>query len=148
MKTASFGEKISWFFHQAGLSARTKPGYLHVTKFAEPEWFKVAETLIKDNNLEGRKLILDYLLKPNNFKGHPKRSQFIRFLGFFITKGIIDERRRVVRYIDDHINYFHIRDEALFGPLMTAQRDSDIQIANAAESAVKKLKGEDLDPML
>jgi hypothetical protein len=69
-------------------------------------------------------------------------------LGFFLTKGILDERRRVVRYIDDHPSYFHVKDEALFGPLMTAQRDSDIQIANMAESAVKKLKGEDLNPLL
>ena len=51
MPEASLGQKISWFMYQKGLSAIAKPDYLVMTKFADDEWFKIAEALIKDNKL-------------------------------------------------------------------------------------------------
>lgn len=141
MSEASMGQKISWFFYQKGMGV-AKPEFLYMAKFAEPEWFKIAETIIKDNNLEGRQVILDQLLQPKNLQGHPKRPQFLRMLGQFLTKGILDERREIVKFLDEHIELIDIKDDAIYGPLFTAMRDSDIIIANTAESAVQKLKGE------
>jgi len=135
-----FGTKVSWFLYQKGMGV-AKPEYLLLTKFADPKWFDIAETLIKDNNLPGRNLILDQLLKPNNFRSHPKRPQFMRMLGQFLMKGIIDERRRVVKYIDDNSGLFNPSDDEIRGPLITAQRDKDQVTATTAESALEKLGG-------
>jgi hypothetical protein len=141
MREVSLGQRISWFLYQQGLSAVARPAYLHIPKFADPDWFKVAEVLIKDNNLEGRRVVLEYVLQGRNFTSHPKRSRIIRLVAYFLNKGILDERRKVVRFINDNTRYFNPKDEILIGPLMMAQRDSDMQIANTAESAFQKLMG-------
>jgi hypothetical protein len=143
MSEASFGLKVSWFLYQKGLMSVAKPDFLTMAKFADDQWFKIAETLYKDNNLEGRSLVLDQLLQSRYLKSHPKRPLFLKMLGKFLSKGILDERRRIAKYIDDNPTLFSTTDDALYGPLMTAQRDSDTRIANTAESAVKKLRGED-----
>jgi hypothetical protein len=141
MPEASLGQKILWFFYEKGMGG-VKPDFLFLAKFADRDWFRVAETLMKDNNLEGRQIILDQLLQPKILKSHPKRTPFLRMLGQFLSKGFLDERREVVKFIDEHIDLISTRDEALYGPLMTAQRDSDTVISLAAESAVQKLRGE------
>jgi hypothetical protein len=56
-------------------------------------------------------------------------------------KGIVDERRRAAKYIDDNSDLFKPSDDAIRGPLITAQRDKDIVTANTAESALEKLGG-------
>ena len=147
MSDASFGQKISWFLYRKGLSGVAKPDFLNMAKFPDAEWFKIADTLIKDNNVDGRDLVLDFLLQPQNFKNFPKRTQVLRVLGYFISKGILDERRRVVKYIDENAGLFTVKDDPLFGPLMTAQRDSDTVISLSAESAYKKIKGEEPTPL-
>lgn len=141
MSEASLGQKISWFMYQKGMGV-AKPDFLFLAKFADADWFKVAETLMKDNHLEGRQIILDQLLQPKIMKSHPKRTQFLRMLGQFLSKGLLDERREVVKFVDEHIDLFTVKDEPLYGPLMTAQRDSDTVISLAAESAVQKIRGE------
>ena len=134
------GTKLSWFFFQKGVGV-AKPEYLYVTKFSDPKWFEIADTLMKDNNIAGRSLILDQILRPNNFRNHPKRPQFLRILGQFLSKGLLDERRRVAKYIDDNAGLFNAGDDAIRGPLITAQRDKDIVTATTAESALEKLGG-------
>jgi hypothetical protein len=67
MSEIGLGLKISWFFYQKGMGV-ARPDYLYLAKFGDPQWFQIADTLIKDNNLEGRNLILDQLLKPQNFE--------------------------------------------------------------------------------
>jgi hypothetical protein len=146
MSDATLGQKISWFLYQKGLSGVAKPDFLNMARFPDPQWFKVADTLIKDNNVGGRELTLDYLLEQKNFRPNPKRSQILRMTAFFLSKGLLDERRRVVKYIDDNSALFSSKDDLLFGPLMTAQRDSDTVIAVTAESAVRKIKGEEPAP--
>lgn len=141
MSDIGFAQKISWFMFQKGMGV-AKPEFLLLAKLGDPDWFKVAETLMKDNNQEGRGIILDQLLQPKIIKSHPKRTQFLRMLGQFLMKGFLDERREVVKFIDEHIDVITMKDDAFYGPLMTAQRDSDTVIALAAESAVLKLKGE------
>lgn len=141
MAEVSLGQRISFFMYQKGMGV-AKPDFLFIARFADPDWFKVAETLMKDNHIEGRQVILDQLLQPKILKNHPKRSQFIRMLGQFLAKGILDERREIAKFLDEHIDLISMKDEPLYGPLMTAQRDSDTQVALAAESAVLKLKGE------
>lgn len=140
MSDVGIGLKISWFFYQKGMGI-ARPEYLFLAKFGDPQWFQIADVLFKDNNLEGRNLILDQVLKPQNFRSHPKRPQFLRLIGQFLTKGIVDERRRVAKYIDDNTDLFHSTDDAIRGPLITAQRDKDIVTANTAESALEKLGG-------
>lgn len=143
MSEASFGQKISWFLYQKGLSGVAKPDFLNMAKFPDPEWFKIAETLMKDNNLAGRDLALDYLLEKKNFaKSQPKRVQIMRMVGQFLSKGLLDEKRRVVKYIDENASLFAATDDPVFGPLMTAQRDSDTVIALTAETAIRRIKGE------
>ncbi|HSP07433.1 MAG TPA: hypothetical protein VLR94_09660 [Acidobacteriota bacterium] len=145
MANAGVGQKILWFLYQKGLSGVAKPDFLLLTKFADIEWFKVAETLMKDNNLDGRSVILDQLLKPGLLKSHPKRNQFLKILGQFLSKGIIDERLRVAKFIEQNPTAFKTTDDPIFGPLMTAMRDSDTRIATTAERAIKLLRGEDPD---
>jgi hypothetical protein len=135
-----FGAKLSWFFFQKGMGV-AKPEYLYLTKFSDPKWFQIADTLMKDNNIPGRNLILDQILRPTNFRNHPKRQQFLRMLGQFLSKGILDERRRVAKYIDDNAGLFNESDDAIRGPLITAQRDKDTVTATTAESALEKLGG-------
>jgi hypothetical protein len=147
MGEVSFGDKISWFLYQKGMGT-VRPMFLHLATFADSQWFEVAQTLIKDNHREGRHMILDQVLQPRRFKSHPKRNELLRLLGQFLSKGILDERRRVVQFIDTNPTLFSTTDDPLYGPLLTAQRDSDIMIANTAESALKKLKGEDSEPLL
>lgn len=134
--------KLSYFLYQKGLSV-AKPEFLDIAEFASPEWFQVAETIMKDNHRDGRHRILDLVLTPRRVKVHPKRKQLLQLLGLFLTKGILDERRRVVEFIDQNIGLFSENNEAIYGPLLTAQRDSDIIISNTAESVIRRLKGED-----
>jgi hypothetical protein len=141
MPDLSFGQKISWFFYQKGMGI-AKPEYLFATKPGDPDWFKVAETMIKDNNLKGRSLVLDQLLQSRNFKAHPKRSSFLRMTAQFLNKGIIDERRRVAKYILDNSTFFLPSDDLIMGPLITAQRDSDVITATTVEEALFKIRGE------
>lgn len=145
MAEAGLGQKITWFLYQKGLSGVARPEFLLLAKFGDTEWFKVAETLMKDNNLDGRSLILDQLLKPGPIKSHPRRSQFFKILGQFLSKGILDERFRVAKFIEQNPKLFKTTDDPIFGPLMTAMRDSDTRIAITAERAVKLLRGEDPD---
>jgi hypothetical protein len=140
MSDAGLGLKISWFFYQKGMGV-ARPEYLLMTKFADEQWFKIAEVLFKDNNLEGRSLVLDQLLKPQNFRSHPKRPQFLRLMSQYLSKGIVDERRRVSKYIDDFSDLFTSSNDTLRGALITAQRDKDTVTANTAESALEKLGG-------
>ena len=147
MGEAGIGQKISWFLYQKGMGT-AKPEFLLMAKFADPEWFQVADTLIKDRNLEARNLILDQLLRAQNFRNHPKRSQFLRILSSFLVKGILDERRRVIKYVDENTTLFTAKDEIIYGPLITAQRDSDIITANTAESIVNKLRGSEPTPSI
>ena len=141
MRDLSFGQKISWFFYQKGMGV-AKPEYLFATKPGDPDWFKISETLMKDNNLQGRSLVLDQLLQARNFKAHPKRSSFLRMTAQFLSKGILDERRRVAKYILENSGFFLPSDDLIMGPLITAQRDSDIITSTTAEEALLKIRGE------
>jgi hypothetical protein len=140
MSDIGLGLKISWFFYQKGMGI-ARPDYLLLANFADQTWFQIAEVLFKDNNLEGRALVLDQLLKPQNFRNHPKRPQFLRMLGQYLNKGIVDERRRAAKFIDENTSLFGATDDAIRGPLITAQRDKDTVTANTAESALEKLGG-------
>jgi hypothetical protein len=133
--------KFSYFLYQKGLSV-AKPEFLDVAEFASEDWFRVAETIMKDNNRDGRHRILDQVLTPRRIKVHPKRKQLLLLLGTFLRKGILDERRRVIQFIDQNIGLFSESDGDIYGPLLTAQRDSDTVISNTAESAIQRLKGE------
>jgi hypothetical protein len=133
--------KFSYFLYQKGLSV-AKPEFLEIAEFASPDWFRLAETIMKDNHRDGRHLILDQVLTPRRIKVHPKRKQLLQLLGLFLRKGILDERRRVVQFIDQNIGLFSESDDDIYGPLLTAQRDSDTVISNTAESAIQRLKGE------
>jgi hypothetical protein len=133
--------KFSYFLYQKGLSV-AKPEFLDIAEFASENWFRLAETIMKDNNRDGRHRILDQVLTPRRIKVHPKRKQLLILLGTFLRKGILDERRRVVQFIDQNIGLFSERDDDIYGPLVTAQRDSDTVISNTAESAIQRLKGE------
>jgi len=141
MPELSFGQKISWFLYQKGMGV-AKPEYLFATKPGDPDWFKISETLIKDNDLKGRSLVLDQLLQSRNFKAHPKRGPFLRMAAQFLSKGILDERRRVAKYILDNSTLFLPSDDAIMGPLITAQRDSDTVTATTVEEALLKIRGE------
>jgi hypothetical protein len=148
MGEIGIGTKISWFLYQKGLGI-AKPDFLFLTRFGDPQWFDIARALMKDNHLEGRTLILDQLLKVQNFRNNPRRPQFLRMIAEFLSKGIIDERRRVVKYIDDNAALFTPPEDIIRGPLITAQRDKDTITANTAESALEKLGGiEKEDPKL
>lgn len=133
--------KFSYFLYQKGLSV-AKPEFLDIAEFASEDWFRLAERIMKDNNRDGRHRILDQVLTPRRIKVHPKRKQLLLLLGTFLRKGILDERRRVVQFIDQNIGLFSERDDDIYGPLVTAQRDSDVVISNTAESAIQRLKGE------
>lgn len=141
MLEPGLGDKISWFLYRKG-SGKVKPEYLYLAKVGDPEWFGVAQALIKDKNLEGRREVLNLLLQSRYYKGHPQRKSFLSMLSDLLRKGILDERRLIVKFLDQNISLFSTKDEVLYGALVTAQRDSDITIANTAEGAVKKLKGE------
>ena len=145
MPEASMGLKISWFMYQKGLSAIAKPDYLAMARLGDAQWFKVAESLIKDNNLEGRQRILDQLLLARNLKSHPKRPQFLIMLGRLLNKGILDERLRIAEFMEQNHTLFSTTDDAIYGPLMNAMRDSDTRIAITAERAIKRLRGQDPD---
>ncbi|HSE40979.1 MAG TPA: hypothetical protein VLH08_09470 [Acidobacteriota bacterium] len=132
--------KIGYFLYQKGLGV-AKPDYLDVAEFASQDWFRLAETIMKDNHRDGRHRILDHLLH-RRIRVHPKRKELMRLIGVFLTKGILDERRRVVKFIDENITLFNPNDEAIYGALLNAQRDSDSITSNTAESAVMKLRGE------
>lgn len=133
--------KFSYFLYQKGLSV-AKPEFLDIAEFASEDWFRLAETIMKDNNRDGRHRILDQILTPRRIKVHPKRKQLLLLLGTFLRKGILDERRRVVQFIDQNIGLFSECDADIYGPLLTAQRDSDTVISNTAESAIQRIKGE------
>lgn len=133
--------KFSYFLYQKGLSV-AKPEFLDDAEFASPDWFQVAEAIMKDNHRDGRHRILDQVLTPRRIKIHPQRKQLLQLLGVFLRKGILDERRRVVQFIDQNIGLFSESDADIYGPLLTAQRDSDTIISNTAESAIQRLKGE------
>ncbi|MCI0617973.1 hypothetical protein L0244_33790 [bacterium] len=133
--------KFSYFLYQKGLSA-AKPEFLDIAEFASSDWFRVAETIMKDNHRDGRHRILDQVLTPRRIKIHPKRKQLLQLLGIFLRKGILDERKRVVQFIDQNIGLFSDNDEDIYGPLLIAQRDSDTVISNTAESVIQRLKGE------
>ncbi|MCI0413268.1 hypothetical protein L0222_10780 [bacterium] len=141
MADLSFGQKVAWFLYQKGMGV-AKPEFLFATKTGDENWFKIADVLIKDNHLEGRNLVLDQLLQIKNFRGHPKRTHFLRLLGRFMSKGILDERRRVVQYISDNPGLFPATEDVIMGPLITAQRDSDTVTATLAEEALLKIRGE------
>lgn len=141
MSDAGFAQKISFFLYQKGMGV-AKPEFLLMTRFADPDWFKIAEVIMKDNNLDGRQIILDQILQEKILKTHPGRPKFLKMLGQMLSKGILDERREIVKFLDEHIELISMTDAPIYGPLMTAMRDSDTIIANTAESAVQKLKGE------
>lgn len=141
MAELSFGNKIAWFLYQKGMGV-AKPEFLFMLKPGDAQWFQLSETLMKDNNLQGRSLVMDQLLRPTHFRNHPKRLQFLRMLAQFLSKGILDERRRAAKYIDDNPGLFDPADDVIMGPLFTAQRDSDTVTATTAESAMIKIKGE------
>ena len=141
MSELSLGQKIAWFLYQKGMGV-AKPEFLFVTKAGDEEWLKIVDVLIKDNHLEGRNLALDQLLQPRNFRGHPKRFEFLKLMGRFLNKGILDERRRVVSFISDNASMFQEKDDILMGPLITAQRDHDTITATKAEEALLKIRGE------
>jgi len=140
MTEFSFMQKISWFLYQKGMGI-ARPEFLFMTKFGDAKWFEIAEVLMKDNHLEGRSLILDQLLKMTTFRPNPKRPQYIRMLAHFMSKGILDERRRAVKFVDDNCSLFSPQDEMVRGHLITAMRDKDTVTANTAESALEKLGG-------
>ena len=133
--------KLAYFLYQKGLSV-AKPEFLEIAEFASDDWFRIVETIMKDNNRDGRHRILDQVLTPRRIKVHPKRKQLLQLLGTFLRKGILDERRRVVQFIDQNIGLFSVSDEDIYGPLLTAQRDSDTVISNTAELVIQTLKGE------
>jgi hypothetical protein len=135
------GQKIAWFFYQKGMGI-AKPEFLFATKTGDEQWFKISDVLFKDNHLEGRNLVLDQLLQARNFRTHPKRMEFLRLLGRFLNKGILDERRRVVKYIAENSDLFQANDDVILGPLITAQRDKDTVTATYAEEALVKIRGE------
>ena len=141
MSELSMGQKIAWFLYQKGMGV-AKPEFLFVTKAGDEQWLKIVDVLIKDNHLEGRNLALDQLLQPRNFRNHPKRFEFLKLMGRFLNKGILDERRRVVSFISDNASFFQEKDDILMGPLITAQRDHDTITATKAEEALLKIRGE------
>ena len=144
----TLGQKISWFLYQKGMGV-AKPEFLLMVKFADAQWFQIAETMIQDKNLEGREMVLHELLQPSVLKSHPKRSQIMQMIVRFLTKGILDERREIVKFIDTNPEVFAKQDtyrDQILGALMTAQRDSDHMIANTAESAYAKIKGDEQAP--
>jgi hypothetical protein len=132
--------KMGYFLYQKGLGV-AKPEYLDVAEFASQDWFRLAETIMKDNHRDGRHRILDHLLH-RRIRVHSKRKELMKLTGIFLSKGILDERRRVVKFIDENISLFNQNDEAIYGALLNAQRDSDTIISNTAESAVMKLRSE------
>jgi len=148
MGEASLGQRISWFLYQKGMGV-AKPEFLLMVKFADPQWFQIAETMIKDNNLEGRDMVLQELLQTNVLTSHPKRPQVMQMLMRFLSKGILDERRAIVKFVDENPEVFAKKDsfrDQMLGALMTAQRDSDHMIANTAETAYAKVKGDEPAP--
>jgi len=136
----SLMQNISWFLYQKGMGI-ARPEFLFMTKFGDAKWFQIAEVLMKDNHLEGRSLILDQLLQMSNFRPNQKRPQYLRMLAQFMSKGMLDERRRAVKYIDDSSALFSHQDDIIRGPLITAMRDKDTITAMTAESAIEKLGG-------
>jgi len=150
MNEPTFGQKIAWFLYQKKLSVVAKPEFLSMVKLGDPKWFELAEILIKDNNLEGRDMILDQILQTRNLKNNPKRSQYMQMVLRFLAKGILDERRKIVKFVDNNSELFAQKDQirdSLLAFLLTAQRDSDHSISNTAESAYNKLKGDEVNPM-
>ena len=134
-------QNIAWSLYQKGYGT-PKAEYLHLARPGDPMWFKVADELYKENNLSARKTIMDQLLVSSHFKAGPRRVQFLKLLGFYLNKGIVDERRRAVTYIDNNAGLFAATDDVIMGPLITAQRDSDIVTSNTAEEALLKIRGE------
>jgi hypothetical protein len=132
--------KLGYFLYQKGLGV-AKPDYLDIAEFASADWFRLAEVIMKNKHRDGRHRILDLLLH-RRLRTHPKRKELLKLMGVFLTKGILDERRRVVQFIDQNISMFSQDDDGIYGPLLTAQRDSDVIISNTAESAVMKIRGE------
>jgi len=141
MGELSLVQKIAWFFYQKGIGV-AKPEFLFAIKPGAQEWFKIADVLMKDNHLEGRGLVLDQLLQGRNFRAHPKRTEFMRMMGKFLSKGILDERRRIARYMSENSGLFQRNDDVILGPLITAQRDKDTVTATLAEEALLKIRGE------
>lgn len=141
MPELSLAQKISWFLYQKGMGI-AKPEYLFATRTGDANWFKVSEALMKDNHLEGRNLVLDQMLQAKNLRPGPKRSQYLQLMGKFLTKGILDERRRITKYMLDNPSLFQSSDDVIMGPLITAQRDSDTITATNAEEALLKIRGE------
>ena len=141
MGELSLGQKISWFFYQKGMGV-AKPEFLFATRPGDQVWFNIADVLMKDNHLEGRSLVLDQLLQARNFRAHPKRTEFLRMMGKFLSKGILDERRRIARYMTENSGLFQRNDDVILGPLITAQRDKDTITATLAEEALLKIRGE------
>jgi hypothetical protein len=141
MPELSLAQKVSWFFYQKGMGI-AKPEYLFATKTGDANWFKVSEALMKDNNLEGRSLVLDQMLQVKNLRPGPKRSPYLQLMGRFLSKGILDERRRITKFMVDNSSVFQASDDLIMGPLITAQRDSDTITATYAEEALLKIRGE------
>lgn len=141
MGEATIGQKISWFLYQKGLGT-AKPDFLFMARVGGPEWFRVAETLYEDRNMKGRAVVLEQLLQAHHFRPGPRRSEYLGMMGFYLSKGVLDERRRIVRYVHDNPELFQDQDDQLMGPLITAQRDSDPTTANTAEEALLKIRGE------
>lgn len=148
MGDLTFGQKVSWFIYQKGISKVAKPEFLTFVKLGDAEWFTLAETLYKDNNLDGRQIILDQIMNLPALKKHPKRTQFLQMLLRFLAKGILDERRDIVKFFEENATEFTEKGpgmDSLLGALLTAQRDSDQIIANTAEVAYQKMGGQPID---
>ena len=135
-------ERISWFLYQKGIG-RPNVNYLQLIRFGEVKWFRIAEALMEECGKGDRQQLLDHALQPKYLSGSIGRSRLIKLLSRFLTKGSLDEKRRVAEFMDAHSVLFSAKDEILIAGLLIARATGDNPTKSAAESALFRIRGKD-----
>jgi hypothetical protein len=115
------------------------PSLLGELKKGGLEWQSFVHQLLEGNDYPTRKIVVKQLTSRAFVERSPQKAKLIALMMDFLGKGLGDEKREIVKFIDQNLQLFPREDDGLRSKIMALQREKDIQLSAAADALLPKL---------
>jgi hypothetical protein len=104
-----------------------------------PAWVAFVQQLLEGSDYATRKIAVQQLTGKGFLEKHPQRAQLQMMLLQFLAKGLGDEKRMALKFIDQNLRLFPTDDDNFRSKILALQREKDPQLSALADSLLPKI---------
>ena len=104
-----------------------------------PEWMLFVQQLLAGSDYPTRKIALQQLTGRGFLEKHKEKARLMAMLLEFLGKGLGDEKRMVLKFIEQNLSLFPKDDDAFRARVLACQREKDPQLSALADSLLPKI---------